>query len=125
MNEFYYQAEKITFPVDTNARTYRNEIILDSGYERCLGIAVIESKTGGIASYRIGLEDKDKMIISAVHKSFLQSAPEAGMKLENRCLPLNIKAGGHKVKVITDIPALLTEEMEYDVVFVLERSEQQ
>jgi hypothetical protein len=37
---------------------------------------------------------------------------------------MNIKAGGHKVKVITDIPALTVADMEYDVVFVLERTEQ-
>ena len=125
IKELFYQTEKIVFPADTQARTYRNEIILDSSYERCVGIAVIESQTGGIPVYRLGLEDKDKMIISTVHKSFLMSDKAAGLKLDNRALPLNIKAGGHKVKIITDIPVLLTAELEYDVVFILERSEQQ
>ena len=121
MKEITYQAEKVSFASGTTARTYRNEFILDSSYERCIGIAVIETKDGGISSYRLGLEDNDKTIISLVHKDFLKSDPAAGMKLENRVLPLNIKAGGHKAKMVTDIPITLTADLEYDVVFVLER----
>lgn len=121
MKDIFYQTERIQFPADTQPRTYRNEVILDSSYERCIGVTVIESQTGGISSYRIGIEDKDKTIIANVPKKFLMSEPAAGLKLENRVLPVNIKAGGHKVKIITDIPMQLTSELEYDIVFVLER----
>ncbi len=122
MKELTYQSEKITFASGTAERTYRTEFILNSGYERCIGIAVIESQTGGISSYRVGLEDNSgNVLISPVHKNFLQSDKAAGLKLENRVLPVNIKAGGQKIKVITEIPTALTADLEYDIVFVLER----
>ncbi len=122
--ELYYQSETVNYNGGTTARTLFKEVILDSSYDRCIGIAVLESKDGGISSYRIGLDDKDKQYISAVHKDLLKSDPAAGLSTEKRFLPVNIKAGGHKVKVATALPVNLVSDLEYDIVFLLERDQQ-
>lgn len=122
--EFFYQTETINYNAGTTARTLFKEITLDGAYERCAGIAVLESKNGGIASYRIGVDDKDKQYISAVHKDLLLSDKSAGMETSNRFLPINIKAGGHKIKIATQIPVDLVSDLEYDIVFLLEREQQ-
>jgi hypothetical protein len=122
--EYFYQSETINYNSGTTARTLFKEIILDSAYDRCVGIAVFESKSGGIASYRIGVDDKDKQYISAVHKDLLISDKTAGMEPEKRFLPVNIKAGGHKIKIATALPVDLVSDLEYDVVLRLERDEQ-
>jgi hypothetical protein len=122
--EFYYQTETINYPAATSARTMTKEVILNSSYERCVGIAVFESRGGGLPMYRIGLDDKDQQYISAVHKDLLASDKAAGMETSKRFLPLNIKAGGHKVKVNTELPWDTTDVLEYDIVFLLERGMQ-
>lgn len=125
MNEdIYYQSETISYATGTTAKTLRKDITLNSSYERCVGIALFESKSGGIPTYRIGIDDKDKQYISAVHKDMLRSSPQAGLDMNNRFLAMNIKAEGHKVKVSTELPADLTEDIEYDIVFKLVRSAQ-
>lgn len=122
--EYFYQSETINYNAGTTARTLFYEIVLNSSYERCAGIAIFESKNGGIAAYRIGVDDKDKQYISAVHKDLLISNSAAGMETIKRFLPVNIKAGGHKVKIATVLPVDLVSDLEYDVVFLLEREEQ-
>lgn len=124
MKQVYYQTELISYDALTPAKTLYKEVVLDSSYQRCVGIAVIESGNGGIPFYRIGLDDKDNQFISAVHKNLLVSDVSAGMQLQNRFLPVNIKAGGHKVKVATEIPLALVSMLQYDIVFLLERDEQ-
>lgn len=122
--EYFIQSETITYASGTGAGTLYKEIILNSSYERCIGIAILESSGGGIPAYRIGLDDKDKQYISVVHKDLLISDKTAGMSIKQRFMPQNIKAAGHKVKVATAIPAILTADIEYDFVFLLEREPQ-
>nr|WP_321453584.1 hypothetical protein [uncultured Carboxylicivirga sp.] len=122
--EYFIQSETISYPTGMVAGTKRKEITLNSSYERCIGVAVLESKTGGIPAYRIGLDDKDKQYISVVHKDMLISDKAAGMKIEDRFLVQNIKAGGHKVQISTAIPSDLVSDLEYDFVLLLEREQQ-
>ncbi|MCT4587284.1 MAG: hypothetical protein N4A71_05635 [Carboxylicivirga sp.] len=122
--EYTYQSETISYPNAHAAGSYFKEIVLDSSYERCTGIAILESQTGGIPAFRIGLNDKDNRYISAVHKDLLKSDKAAGLDVSKRFLPVNIKAQGHKVKVATVLPAPLASDLEYDIVFLLERDKQ-
>lgn len=122
--EYFIQSETVSYPNGTAAGTKREDITLTSGYDRCIGVAVLESSGGGIPAYRIGLDDKDKQYISVVHKDLLMSDKAAGMKIEDRFMKQNIKADGHKVQVSTAIPAILTADLEYDFVFLLEREPQ-
>ncbi len=122
--DLFYQSETINYNGGTTARTLFKELVLNSSYERCVGIAVLESKDGGIPSYRIGLDDKDKQYISAVHKNLLMSDTAAGLETGKRFLPVNIKAGGHKIKIATALPIDLVSDLEYDIVFLLERDQQ-
>ncbi len=121
--ETYYQTEKVSYPVGTSARTMTKEVTLNSSYERCVGIALFENKNGGLSCYRVGLDDKDQQYISAVHKDMLKSDPGAGLDMNNRFLAINIKANNHKVKINTELPYELTDVLEYDMVFKLERDE--
>ncbi|MBR8534420.1 hypothetical protein KDU71_02525 [Carboxylicivirga sediminis] len=121
--EYFIQSETISFATGITAGTRRTEVVLNSAYERCIGVAIFETKDGG-GPYRIGLDDKDKQYISVVHKDMLISSPAAGMKIEDRFLKQNIKAGGHKVQISTAIPANLASDLEYDFVFLLEREPQ-
>ncbi len=123
--DIHYQTETIAYNTGQKAGTLYKEVILNSAYTRCVGIAVLESKTGGIASYRIGLDDKDKQYISAVHKELLMSDKAAGLNVKDRFLPMNIKADGHRVKVATVLPQDLPNDLEYDIVFLLTRDQQQ
>lgn len=122
--EYFIQSETISYNSGKTAGTVFKEIILNSSYDRCIGIAVLESKGGGIPVYRIGLDDKDKQYISVVHKDMLLSDKTAGMSIKQRFLPQNIKAAGHRVKVATAIPVNLVDDLEYDFVFLLEREPQ-
>ncbi|WP_075603111.1 hypothetical protein [Saccharicrinis aurantiacus] len=122
--EYFIQSETISYNSGKTAGTVFKEIILNSSYDRCIGIAVLESKDGGIPAYRIGLDDKDKQYISVVHKDMLLSDKTAGMSIKQRFLPQNIKAAGHRVKVATAIPVNLVDDLEYDFVFLLEREPQ-
>lgn len=122
--EQFYQTETIKYPAGTTARTMTKEVILNSSYERCVGIALFESSNGGLTTFRVGLDDKDKQYISAVHKDMLKSDPGAGLNMEERFLKINIKANGHKVKVNTELPYDTTAVLEYDIVFLLERDKQ-
>ncbi len=122
--DYFIQSETISYATGQAAGTVYKEIILNSSYERCIGVAVLETADGGISTYRIGLDDKDKQYISVVHKDLLISDKTAGMSLKNRFLPQNIKAAGHKVKVAVSIPAILTDDLEFDMVFLLEREPQ-
>ncbi len=122
--DYFIQSETVTYATGQAAGTVYKEIILNSSYERCIGIAVLETSDGGIPTYRIGLDDKDKQYISVVHKDLLISDKTAGMSLKQRFMPQNIKAGGHKVKVAVAIPAALVSDLEFDIVFLLEREPQ-
>ncbi|MGQ1786346.1 hypothetical protein [Saccharicrinis sp. GN24d3] len=122
--EYFIQSETISYATGTAAGTKREDITLRADFERCIGVAVFESGNGGIPSYRIGLDDKDKQYISVVHKDLLMSDKAAGMKIEDRFMKQNIKASGQKVQISTAIPALLTADLEYDFVFLLEREPQ-
>ncbi len=119
--EYTYQCEVIEYESGVSARNYRKEFILNSGYERCIGVAVIPVSDGGNDAFLIGLEDKDKTIISNVPSDFLASDKSAGLNPSNRLLPVNIKAGGHKVKLVTEITEDTTAILSYYVVFQLER----
>lgn len=121
MKEIFYQSETIKIANATDPRAYRHEIILDQAYTSCVGFAIIEVKDGGIATYRVGVEDRDKTIVSPVNKKFLMSEPIAGLKLENRVIPVNIRAEGHKIKIITDLPEITKSVLQYDVILVLQR----
>lgn len=125
MKEIFYQNETITLPAQTEPRAYRHEIILDQSYEHCVGLCIIEVKDGGIPTYRVGVEDRNKTIVSPVNKNFLQGDKSAGLKLENRVIPVNIRAEGSKIKIITDVPEKTKTEINYDVVLVLQRKEQE
>lgn len=122
--EYFYQSERVLIPAGTSPKTMFSEFVLNSSYERCVGMAICESQTGGIPFYRIGLNDKDKQYVQSVHKDILQSSPSAGLRVSERFLALNVKAGGHKVKVSTELPKAPTGDIEYDVIFLLERDEQ-
>lgn len=121
MKEIFYQSETIKILNGTDPRAYRHEIILDQAYTSCVGLTIIEVADGGISTYKVGVEDRDKTIISPVNKKFLMSEPVAGLKLENRVVPVNIRAEGHKIKIITDLPEITKSELQYDVVLVLQR----
>lgn len=122
--EVFYQTETINYAAATPAATLYKEITLNSSYERCTGVALFESKTGGISTYRIGIDDKDKQYFSSTHKDLYVSSPQAGQQEENRFLKTNIKAGGHKIKIGTQLPEVLSSDLEYDIVFKLERNAQ-
>nr|WP_321405877.1 hypothetical protein [uncultured Carboxylicivirga sp.] len=122
--EYFIQSETISYATGTTAGTKRKEVTLNSSYERCIGVAVLESKNGGISTYRIGLDDKDKQYISVVHKDMLISDKAAGMSIDERFLKQNIKASGHKVQISTAIPSDLVSDLEYDFVLLLEREAQ-
>ncbi len=124
MKETFYQTSTFNIPAATAAGVYYQEVVLDSSYERCVGLAILESVAGGISAYRIGLEDKDRQYISPVHKNLLISSPEVGVFPKNRFMDLNLKAGGHKVKIAISLPSAITEDIEIDAVFLLERSAQ-
>jgi len=122
--EYFYQSERVLIPAGTTPKTMFSEFVLNSSYERCVGLAILESQDGGIPFYRIGVNDKDQQYVQSVHKTLLQSSPAAGLRVTERFLPVNIKAGGHKVKISTELTKAPQSDIEYDVTFLLERDEQ-
>jgi len=123
MKQYHYQTELISYNTGTVASNLRKEIILNSAYERCIGVGIIPVSNGGINMHKVGIEDATETIITPVPFSFLESDKAAGLKPENRLLPINMRAMGHKATMITEIPQDITAELSYYVVFQLEREQ--
>ena len=116
-----YQTKSVTVTNGTGSGTKGqfSSIALDSEYDRCIGIRVIE--TGSTAqSYRLSLlagAQGATNLIDLVHKDLWLST--TGIKPEDRPIPVDIPAKGNSYVIGYDIITTLSAELALDIVFIL------
>lgn len=94
------------------------KVFLETGYERCIGIAYYESKDGGISHYNIGLKDDNMVYHDLTHKKDWEPIASERYK------PISFRnhKGAYYVQVQNEQD--LTDDIKGQVVFVLEGDEQ-
>ncbi|GAA4839675.1 hypothetical protein [Algivirga pacifica] len=119
--ETFLQVQKVSYAAGTPASTLYKELTLNSAYERCIGVCIYPILKGGIDVFRLGLADNNQDYINNIHYKALESVPEAGLEIGQRFHKVSFPAGGHRIKIRTEIPTQLATDLTYDFVFLLER----
>ena len=111
-----YLTEEVVHNAGTTAGTYDKEIDPDTNLELIDGVQIHEISDGGINSFNVGIEDKNAVYCSLVHKNdYISSiASPINDRYKQVLIPV-IK--GNKIRIKTNIPALLTSELRYQIVF--------
>ncbi|AUS04383.1 hypothetical protein [Pseudotamlana carrageenivorans] len=113
-----YQRLEVKYPIGTTAGTKRdNEITLDPEMDRVVGVAMYPISDGGVTAIRLGLRDSSGEIQEPTHEDDFIDKGFGGYY--ERKKPLDVEARGRKMYVSVEIPADLTAELAFDLVFVL------
>lgn len=118
MSQKRNQTHTVTLPAGTVAGQYEDNVTLDLGYKRCLGVAVYENNDGGIPNYQIGLRDNRATYQEQTHKNDWVITPDTAP--DQRLKSMDLPTDGTKLYIRTVIAQTLTEELSYDIVFKLE-----
>lgn len=115
-----YQTVVVTKANATPASRYTDSHELDSNYEFCDGVQIIEIGAGGIATYAIGLEDKSNTYHSITNKKDWQSGTDT--PINHRYKDIHIPViRGEKVDIKTEFTANLAAELKYEIIFRLRK----
>ncbi len=116
-----YQRLEVTYPTGTTAGTKTDhELTLDTEMETVVGIAMYPITDGGVSAIRLGLRDNSGEIQEPTHQD--DWIDKGYGDYYNRKKPLDIEAKGRKIKVSTEIPATLTSDLKFDLVFILKNN---
>lgn len=116
-----YQRLEISYPNGTTAGNKKDhELILDSEMDKVVGIAMYPISDGGVSAIRIGLTDNSGEIQEPTHQD--DWIDKGFGDYYNRKKPMDIEAKGRKVKVAVEIPANLTADLKFDLVFILKNN---
>lgn len=111
------QTVTVTFPSGTEAGLYETTVKLDTKFTQCNGVAVYETGAGGIPNYKIGLKDDTATYQDLTHKNdWLGNTTVAP---DHRYKTVSLPIDEQNMVVRTQIPAALTAELSFDVVFRL------
>lgn len=116
-----YQRLEVTYPTGTTAGTKTDhELTLDTEMDSVVGIAMYPILDGGVSAVRLGLRDNSGEIQEPTHQD--DWIDKGFGDYYNRKKPLDIEAKGRKVKVSVEIPANLTSDLKFDLVFILKNN---
>jgi len=116
-----YQRLEISYPNGTTAGNKKDhELILDSEMDKVVGIAMYPISDGGVSAIRIGLTDNSGEIQEPTHQD--DWIDKGFGDYYNRKKPMDIEAKGRKLKVAVEIPADLTADLKFDLVFILKNN---
>jgi L-rhamnose mutarotase len=111
-----YLTEEIIFATGTPEGTFDKEIDPDTNLDLIDGVQVHEISNGGINSYSIGIEDKNAVYCSLVHKNDYMSSVSSPINERYKQVMIPV-IKGNKIRVKTNIPAPLQSELRYQIVF--------
>lgn len=121
MENVKFQRLEVVYPVGTKAGSKKNnKIILDSEMDLVVGVAMYPINAGGVGAVRIGLRDQSGEIQEPTHED--DFIDRGFGDYYSRKKPLYIQAKGRELNVSVEIPADLTEELSFDLVFILKNN---
>lgn len=113
-----YQRLEIAYATGVTAGLKTDhEIILDSEMQKVVGVAMYPISDGGVSSIRIGLRNNSGEIQEPTHQD--DYIDKGFGDYYNRKKPLDIEANGQRLKISVEIPADLTADLKFDLVFIL------
>jgi len=116
-----YQRLEVAYPNGTTAGTKTDhELTLDTEMDSVVGIAMYPITDGGVSAVRLGLRDNSGEIQEPTHQD--DWIDKGFGDYYNRKKPLDIEAKGRKIKVSVEIPAILTSDLKFDLVFILKNN---
>ena len=116
-----YQRLEVNYPIGTTTGIKTDhELTLDTEMESVVGIAMYPISDGGVSAIRLGLRDNSGEVQEPTHQD--DWIDKGFGDYYNRKKPLDIEAKGRKVKVSVEIPAILTSDLKFDLVFILKNN---
>lgn len=120
MQNTKYQTETVTKAALTGEGRYTNSIELDTNFDYCDGVQIIELSNGGVPFYSIGLEDKTNTYHSTTHKADWINGSDT--PINNRYKEIFIPViRGDKLDIKTAIDTALVSEVKYQIIFRLRK----
>jgi len=117
-----YQRLEVIFPTGTTEGVKKtHEIVLDSQMNRCVAVAMYPIADGGVDAVRIGMSDPSGEIQEPTHQDDWIDKGQGDYYARKK--PMDIEAEGRTVKVAVDIPAELTADLKFDLVFILKNNQ--
>ncbi|MCZ8020221.1 MAG: hypothetical protein O9302_03320 [Cyclobacteriaceae bacterium] len=116
MTKVRYLTTEISFNTGTDKGTYDTEIEADTDLDFIDGVQLHEIENGGIASFNVGIEDKNTTYCSLVHKNDYISGVSSPINERYKLVMIPI-VKGNKIRVKTNIPVQLASPLRYQIVF--------
>jgi hypothetical protein len=113
------QTITVLLPAGTPAGTYEEKDILDTKYKRANGFATYVNKDGGVPNFKVGLRNDGAVFASPTNVTYFTAS--AACPKRDRLTPVAIACDNQNLTVQLVLPAPLTDDLNMDVVFNLER----
>lgn len=115
-----YQTVEVVKANALAAGRYSDSIELDSNYEYCDGVQVIEITAGGIPTYAIGLEDKNNTYHNITNKKDWASGSDTPINQRYKDIHIPV-INGEKLEIKTEFAVVLAAELKYEIIFRLRK----
>ena len=115
-----YQTIAINKPANTPAGRYTDSQELDSDWDFCDGVQIIESTDGGIPFYSVGLEDKSQTYHNITHKKDWMSGNDTPINQRYKDIYIPV-IRGEKLDIKTEFGAVLASDINYQIIFRLHK----
>jgi hypothetical protein len=109
------------FAAGKSAGIYEVKTELDSQYDRANGVAVYLNKTGGITTFQLGLRSDTQTFVQPTNVAYFQA--DAACPKTQRMTRVSILCDKTATTITVVLPEPLTEDLDVDVVFELERAD--
>ncbi|RSK24194.1 hypothetical protein [Hymenobacter metallilatus] len=120
MAETRSQSLKVILPAGTPTGTYQPvSEALDSTYARATGVVAYANNRGGLTQFQLGIHDDTATYVSQCNSQHLEAGIDCPKPLRNT--PVAIVNRNQRITVQVYVPELLTDTLDVDVVFTLER----
>jgi len=120
MQNVKYQTEEIRYSAGTEFGKFSKNVELDSNFDYCDGVQVIELSNGGVPFYNIGLEDKSNTYHSQTHKNDWINGTDTPINSRYKDVMIPV-INGSKLQVVTQFDAVPTQELRYQIIFKLKK----
>lgn len=117
-----YQTIKIVKAIGSPAGATTEKVQLNQDYDRCTGIALVEVTDGNLPGghYDVGIHDERETYINSIGKSMLKVGDQTPQDQRYLSITIPIKSGT-ETKILTSLPDIPTADVEFNLIFRLER----
>ncbi len=116
MQNTKYQTETVKKIAGTVTGRYTDSVELDSNFDYCDGVQVIEITNGGVPFYSVGIEDKNNSYHNLTHKADWINGQDT--PINNRYKEIFIPViRGDKLDIKTALDTVPVIDVEYQIIF--------